>query len=78
MMMNWKGFGRKWLWPNFKVLSQHSSGGNEGNHKKTSVIIAGCWGQDLNPGPPEHEAGVLTARPRRSVLYDVHSMLLQQ
>jgi hypothetical protein len=19
-MMNWKGFGRKWWWPNFKVL----------------------------------------------------------
>jgi len=21
LMMNWKGFGRKWLWPSFKVLS---------------------------------------------------------
>jgi hypothetical protein len=22
MMMNWRGFGRKRFWPNFKVLSQ--------------------------------------------------------
>jgi hypothetical protein len=25
-------------------------------------------GRDLNPGTPEHEAGVLTTRPRRSVI----------
>jgi hypothetical protein len=34
MMMNWKGFGRKWSWPNFKVLSQHLPGGSEGKHGK--------------------------------------------
>jgi hypothetical protein len=34
MMMNWKGFGRKWSWPNFKVLSQRLPGGTEGNHGK--------------------------------------------
>jgi hypothetical protein len=34
MMMNWKGFGRKWPWPNFKVLSWHSPGETEENHEK--------------------------------------------
>jgi hypothetical protein len=33
MMMNWKGFGRKWSWPNFKVLSRYSTGGTEENHE---------------------------------------------
>jgi hypothetical protein len=33
MMMNWEGFGRKRLWPNFKELSWNSSGGTEKNHK---------------------------------------------
>jgi hypothetical protein len=27
MKMNWKGFGRKGLWPNFKVLSPGGGGG---------------------------------------------------
>jgi hypothetical protein len=26
--------GSKWLWPNIKVLSQHSLGGTEENHEK--------------------------------------------
>jgi hypothetical protein len=34
MMMNWKGFGRKWSRPNFKVLSWHSPGGTEENHEE--------------------------------------------
>jgi hypothetical protein len=29
--------------------------------------------QDLNPGPPEHEAGVLTIRPRRPVTLSILS-----
>jgi hypothetical protein len=32
--MNWKGFGRKRQWPNFKVFSQHLLGGTEKIHKK--------------------------------------------
>jgi hypothetical protein len=32
-MRNWKGFGRKWLWPYFKVLVLHSPGGTEENHE---------------------------------------------
>jgi hypothetical protein len=53
--MNWKGFR--------EILSLHSPGGTEENHKN-SVRIAG---QDLNQGPPEYEARVLTTRPRSSV-----------
>jgi hypothetical protein len=33
-MTNWKGFGRKLSWLNFKVLSQHSPGGTYENHAK--------------------------------------------
>jgi hypothetical protein len=32
-MMNWKEFGRKQSWHNFKTLSQHLLGGTEENHK---------------------------------------------
>jgi len=54
-MMNWKGFGRKRSWPNFKVLSWHLPGGTEENHKKLSQD---SWslGRDLNPGPPKYES----------------------
>jgi hypothetical protein len=47
-MMNWKGFGRKRSWPNFKVQSQLSSGGTEENHEETPV-------RDLNPKPLEYD-----------------------
>jgi hypothetical protein len=57
-MMNWKGFGKKKSWPNFKVMSQHSLGGTVENHIETQVSQSP--GQDLNPGPPEYKAGVLT------------------
>jgi hypothetical protein len=61
-MMNWKGYGRKRLWPNFMVLFQHSPGRTEENHRNPSID---SWspGQDLKPGPPEHETGVLTTPP---------------
>jgi hypothetical protein len=32
--MNWKGGGRKKLWPNFKVIAQHLLGGTEKSHDK--------------------------------------------
>jgi hypothetical protein len=35
MMMNWKGFGSKRSWPNFKVLSWNSPGGTVEYHEKT-------------------------------------------
>jgi hypothetical protein len=53
-----KGFGKKQLWPNFKVLSQNSPGGTEKNHKNLSQDSL-FLGQDLNLGP-KYEAGVLT------------------
>jgi hypothetical protein len=34
MMMNWKEYGRKWMWLNFKVLSWHSPGRTEENNEK--------------------------------------------
>jgi hypothetical protein len=34
MMMNWKGFGRKGSWPNYKVLSWYLPGGTEENREK--------------------------------------------
>jgi hypothetical protein len=58
-MMNWKGFGRKQSWPNLSYY--------------TDICLEELWktkkklfqdsrspGRDLNPGPPEYEAGVLT------------------
>jgi hypothetical protein len=41
-------------------------GGAEENHENFSQD---SWspGRDLNPGPPEYEAGMLTTLPRRSV-----------
>jgi hypothetical protein len=34
MMINWKGFGGKRSWPNFKVLSWHFPRGTEENQEK--------------------------------------------
>jgi hypothetical protein len=59
-MVNWKGCGRKRSWPNFKILSRHSPGRTEENHK--TIRIAGRWGRDLKPEPAEYEAGVLTTQ----------------
>jgi hypothetical protein len=60
--MNWKGFGRKQSWSNFKGLSRHSPGGTK-KHENLSLNSL-----DLNPGPPEYEVEVLTTRPRISVV----------
>jgi hypothetical protein len=64
--MNWKGFGRKWSWPNFKVLSWHLPGGTEENHEKpqSGLLVSR---PRFNPGPSEYEAGVLPLN------HDVHS-----
>jgi hypothetical protein len=37
------GFRRKWLCPNFKVLSQHSPGGTEENYEKpqSQLLVSG-------------------------------------
>jgi hypothetical protein len=39
-MMNWKEFGRKMSWPNFKLLSRNFSGGTE-KTTESSFRIAG-------------------------------------
>jgi hypothetical protein len=33
-MINWKRFGRKQAWPNFKVTIQHLAGGTEEDHER--------------------------------------------
>jgi hypothetical protein len=64
--MNWKVFGRKRSWPNFKVLSRHSSEGYEKNREKDRIVglKAEIWTRDL----PNTEAGVLTFLPRHAFL----------
>jgi hypothetical protein len=39
--------------------------------KATNNLSQGSWssGRDLNQGPPEYEAGLLTTRPLRSMTY---------
>jgi hypothetical protein len=50
----------------FKVLLfRHFPGGTEKNQNVSQHSLSP--GRNLNPGPPEYEAGVLTTRPRRSV-----------
>jgi hypothetical protein len=46
----------------FKVLSRKLPGDAERNDKKLSQDILPP-GRDLNPGPPEYEAGMLTTPP---------------
>jgi hypothetical protein len=47
------------LWPNFKVLSQHSFGGTEKNHENLNYDSRG---RHLNPEPNECEEGVYEVR----------------
>jgi hypothetical protein len=49
----------------FEVLSRNLPEVTDKNHKKPRDSRPP--GQDLKPGTPEHEAGVLTTRPWRSV-----------
>jgi hypothetical protein len=62
--MNSKGYGRKRSWPNLMYYSGFLPGGTEGNYEKNSHDSQSP-GQDMNPGPPGYEAGLLTI-PRRS------------
>jgi hypothetical protein len=61
-MINWKGFGRKRSWPNFKLLIQQWL---EGLRKTTENLSQDIQSldQDLNLRPPKYETGVLTTRP---------------
>jgi hypothetical protein len=65
-MMNYKGFGKKWQWPNTKYyLSIYP----KRLRKTTKNLSRGSRrpGRDLNTGPLEYEVGELTTRPLRSV-----------
>jgi hypothetical protein len=55
-MMNWKSFGRKRSWANFKVLSRHSPGGAEGNYENLD--------QDSRSPVPRSEPGTSRLRNR--------------
>jgi hypothetical protein len=66
-MMNCKGFGRKWVWPNFMVLSRHSPGGTEEGHETYHNSQSLGWGLSL--GVSKYEAGVLTTGPWHLVTY---------
>jgi hypothetical protein len=59
MMMNCKGFGRKQSLNNFKILSLHSNGGTEENHKKPQSEEP-VSGPRSEPGPSKYEVGALT------------------
>jgi hypothetical protein len=65
MMINWEGFGGKQSWPNFKLLSRHEPRRTEETYEKPQASRS--TGRELNPRPPEYDAGVLTTQPRRSV-----------
>jgi hypothetical protein len=57
-IMNWKGYGRKWSCTNLR----HYPGICLERLRKTTKILSQdsrSLGQDLNPGPPEYEPGVL-------------------
>jgi hypothetical protein len=64
-MKNWKGRVRKWSWPNLRQ-SRHLHESTEKNNE--NIQDSRSPGLDLKPEPPEYEAGVLTTRPRRSVM----------
>jgi hypothetical protein len=44
-MMNWKGFGRRRLWPNLRYYLRICLQGLRNPTKKNSVRIAGLWAE---------------------------------
>jgi hypothetical protein len=66
-MINVKGCERERSWPN---LNYYPGSCLEGLRKSTKTLSLDSRspGRDLNLGPPEYEAAVLTTRPRRSVI----------
>jgi hypothetical protein len=66
--MHWKSLGRERSLPNFKVLPRICM---EEKKKTTKNLSKDSQfsGRDTKLGPPEHEARVLTTRPRRSIVY---------
>jgi hypothetical protein len=52
-MMNWKRFGSKKSWPNYKVLSRHSPGRTTENHEKVNQDSRSPEPKSV-PGRPEY------------------------
>jgi hypothetical protein len=65
-MMNWKGCGRKRSWSNLRYYPRIWLDRTRKTIKNLSQDSRSP-GRDLNPGPPEYEAGVLTTRSQCSV-----------
>jgi hypothetical protein len=59
--MIWKGFEKKWSWPNFKETVRNSPRGTEENHENFSHDSRSP-GRDSNPGRPDYKAGMLTTK----------------
>jgi len=58
-VMNWEGCVRKWLLPNFKVLSHNLSAGTEENYNN---LCQDRRPTDMKPETSKQEAGLLTTR----------------
>jgi hypothetical protein len=73
--MNWKGCGRKRLWPN---LTYYIGMFMEGLRKTTNNLSPDSRspGRDLNLGPCKYEAELLTAQPRSLVIFFHYTPLL--
>jgi hypothetical protein len=59
LMMSWKGFRRKRPWPNFRYYPNIRLVGL----RKSTKSLSQSPGRDLNLGPPDYEAVVLTTQP---------------
>jgi hypothetical protein len=59
--MNWKGYGRKWLWPNLRYCPWICV---EVLRETMKNLSHGNWflGQELNRRPPKYEIGVVTMK----------------
>jgi hypothetical protein len=55
--MNFKGYERKWSWPNLRYYAGISLGRLRRTTKNLSKGILSL-GRDLNPGPAEYETGM--------------------
>jgi hypothetical protein len=55
--MSWEEYGRKQPWTNVEYYPNTCM---KGLGKRTKKPHSWSLGSDLNPGPPEYEAGVLT------------------
>jgi hypothetical protein len=59
-MTNCKRHGDAQLWDNMRVATEKTI--------KYLSHVSPSPGQELNPGPPKYEVGVLTTQPRLSVI----------